>query len=702
MNKIAILTQQYEIENILRQILGPTYTLITTKSEPKLQELLPMVDLVFLDARSIGLEGVHIAARIKELNAELPILVYLLKDQREIGEKVLELGAYEFLLETDSTETIRRGIEKAVERQQILKELQYTRQSLLKELDKQEQKETTLKTFFQEIFESHLFQHKETVKNFSRILAASRDLDPLVQLSLMVLKDYLNVSRIGILLDEFSAGVFSVRGALGMPEEMARTVRLSVTRGLALHLARDGTIIRKSGVKSRALLAMDPEVKRELDALQSELAVPLFEKGRLLGILVANGKVSGEPFTDVELEFLFSLCSQIAVAVDNARLYSLLNYQKNYTENILAHITSGVITLNSQERIITFNHKAEEILGIPSANVLEKDLRVLPSPISDLLYETLKEGRSYYRHEVKLPHSGRLLGVSTAQLKGQNGEVMGSVMVFADLAAIQKQREMERHREHMDFVNKIAMRSSHELKNCLVSIRTFTQLLPDKYADKEFRTDFYTIVNHEVDRLTSLVENLNFFAQPLEIRLARQGLLPIIDAALALLPKEEARNIVVEKELTLHDSTLDLDLENIKKVFYNIFRNAVQAMPKGGQLKIRACELPDSQPAAREGMAPGILIQVSDTGGGMPPEECEQAFEPFFTTKSRGIGLGLTIVKKIVEAHCGEVKLFSELGKGTTVELVLPRRLLAEHGTPPRESGSSVTYYGATAKNLNR
>lgn len=563
--------------------------------------------------------------------------------------------------------------------------------------------EENLKSFVREFLDRQELSHRETAKSFSRILSVSKDLDQLIPQVLLVLKDTFHVSRIGLYLDERSTGRYNLVGSIGIPDAIAETATLDAESKLVKRLSRDGVILRKENH-----LLNDPdsdfsELHREIDAVLCRFAVPLFVKGKLVGILVLNDKVTGVPFGDSDLEFLFSLCSQIAVAVENARLVSDIRIQNQYLDTVLNDVASAVISIDQTGRIKTFNPKAEEILGLASAQVLTKDLSVLPNEIAGPLRQTLQENKSFYRKEILLPPNGRPAGISTSQLKEENGNVMGVVAVFADLTKIHKQREEMRHKDQLQFVNKVAMRSSHDLKNSLVSIRTFSQLLPDKYNDKEFRTDFYNIVSHEVDRLTVLVDNLNFFAQPLKLFRVESDLNELIQESLSQILKEDLEKIVIEKEFLLSRPQVWVDPENMKKVFLNLIRNSVQAMTEGGTLKIKAFDEKKNGEGPEKEKVDFIQIHIQDNGTGMPAEEIQQAFEPFYTVKNRGIGLGLTLVKKIIEAHGGTISIESEAGKGTDLILRIPRsNPSAKQEQQEKQEPDTFQTHGTTTKNLNR
>jgi signal transduction histidine kinase len=225
-----------------------------------------------------------------------------------------------------------------------------------------------------------------------------------------------------------------------------------------------------------------------------------------------------------------------------------------------------------------------------------------------------------------------------------------------------------RRTDRLDFVNTVAMRSSHELKNCLVSIKTFAQLLPERYADKQFREDFYLVVNKEVDRLNRVVENLLFFAQPLKLDHTSCSIDDIIQDTLDELEKEEMlEGINVQRDFKHGSSLVNIDRESMGLVLRHLIYNSIQAMPKGGEIKISTNSNDTEAGHAFE-------IKISDQGVGIPENVHGKIWEPFFTTKTRGIGLGLTIVRKIIEAHNGTIAIISHVNsQGTEVTVRLPQ-----------------------------
>lgn len=675
--QISVFSSNDALLQRLKEWFGVTsYRFNPVYSEEELFRRGALGELLILDIRFRSPEGLPFIRRIKDIDPSLPILVCMSKEQQGLGHTAVALGADDFILETELQDLLPRFLRRALEKRVLDHDLSEVKRLLSQELARRNNQEEQFKTVLREVLEPKDVNHREMIKNFSRILSVSQDLDQLVPLALMVLKDYFHVSRIGLFLDEAGSGDFNLRGGIGIPEELYENV-FGKNSGIATALAKHGTILYSQGEYDGSLQTYPLEVQRELDLLLCQVAIPLFVKGKMVGFLVCNNQVSGKPLSESDLTFLFSLCGQIGVAVENARLYSVLNVQKGFLDSVLSNVLSGVITVDNKEEIKTFNPKAQEILGVPAGEMLFRNFRFLPSPLVDILKQTLHEGKSFHRLEIRLSGSERPIGVSTSELKGSKGESLGCVIVFADLTDVQKQHEWRRQQDNMEFVNKVAMRSSHELKNCLVSIRTFTQLLPDKYADEQFRSDFYQIVNHEVDRLTLLVDNLNFFAQPLEVYCVPTSLEKIFEEALSLISNETKEGIDFIRDFSLEGVELELDPENMKKVFYHCLLNAIQASPDKGAIAVKVRKESAVDVGDSKEKVDFISIQFHDSGNGMPKEEVDQAFEPFFTTKNQGIGLGLTIVKKIVDAHSGKVSIQSEVGKGTVVSIKVPTKKIS-------------------------
>jgi len=208
---------------------------------------------------------------------------------------------------------------------------------------------------------------------------------------------------------------------------------------------------------------------------------------------------------------------------------------------------------------------------------------------------------------------------------------------------------------------------AHEIRNPLVAIKTFTQLLPDRLDDEEFRDEFLKIASGEVDRISLLVNELLDFARPSDPKLELENINTLLDGMILLVSTEtKKKQINVIKYYASDLPTVQIDREQIKQVFLNILLNAIGATSEHGQIMVK------TRSFVKPGGEPYAQIEFTDTGCGIPGEHLEEIFNPFFTTKSTGSGLGLSISNQIVQDHKGYIDVESQLEKGSSFFINLP------------------------------
>ncbi len=210
---------------------------------------------------------------------------------------------------------------------------------------------------------------------------------------------------------------------------------------------------------------------------------------------------------------------------------------------------------------------------------------------------------------------------------------------------------------------------AHEIRNPLVAIKTLTQLLPDRLDDEEFRDQFLKIASGEVDRISSLVNELLDFARPSDPKLEFEDINAILDGMILLVSTEtKKKQINVLKNYASDLPLVQIDREQMKQVFLNVLLNAIQATSDNGRISVK------TRPFIKPGGERYAQIEFTDTGCGIPGEHLEDIFNPFFTMKSTGSGLGLSISHQIVQDHQGYIEVESQLGKGSSFFINLPVR----------------------------
>lgn len=207
---------------------------------------------------------------------------------------------------------------------------------------------------------------------------------------------------------------------------------------------------------------------------------------------------------------------------------------------------------------------------------------------------------------------------------------------------------------------------AHEIKNPLTAMKTFCEYLPQKLEDKEFLKNFSRIVGYEVERINGMVHELLDYSKPAPLALKKTNMNKLIQDTLNTLNSQFIKNhIEAVQHLSPINYHLNIDANRIKQALFNLFLNAIEAMPNGGQLTVASL-------VSRRSSLETFVIEITDTGSGISPEDLKRIFDPFFSRKDQGTGLGLAIVQGIMEQHRGSVGVTSTVGVGTTVKVELP------------------------------
>jgi len=342
---------------------------------------------------------------------------------------------------------------------------------------------------------------------------------------------------------------------------------------------------------------------------------------------------------------------------------------KAYTDNILSSMTNGLITVDSEMKVVTLNERAEQILRKKKAECAGFSLpEVLGDhhPLYGMLAETFAKDRGIFHSDIELKEDGKSMWLtgSTSVLTDGEGTKIGVLAVFQDITAIKALEEKLRQADRLAALGTLSAGLAHEIKNPLSAIKTFVQLLPKKLGQHSFMEKFNTTVPREIDRINQLVEDL--------LELTRRRVHPFVSLNVnhLILQVIDLHSEEMRKRQIHFKDYLDKDLPSIEgdperlyRAFSNLIINAIQAMPEGGSLMISSKHDPFTS---------GIQISFRDTGIGMDEETTRNLFNPFFTTKDKGVGLGMALTHKIIEDHKGLIEVMSEKGEGTTFVLRLP------------------------------
>ena len=423
-------------------------------------------------------------------------------------------------------------------------------------------------------------------------------------------------------------------------------------------------------------------------------------------VAIARGDLNQriEPVTDDEIGRLAAAFNHMAAQLSRERLalqtanaelrrgLDELADVKRYTDNILASLTNAIVTVDLDGRVVTLNPAAELMTGFFTGEVTGRyctEVFAHTPDLAELLMETLANHLSAPATTLTLRRrNGRGLPVevSVAPLRGSEGKELGVIGVFRDLSRVRQLEDRLRRSDRLAAVGELAAGLAHEIKNPLTSLLTFSRHLPRKFEDVDFRLKFQTVVPRELERINGIVEGLLELARPARLTFKPVRLPALLERTIELYgARIEAQHVAVHREYSRDLPTIWADDDTLYQAFVNLVTNALDAMPSGGRLVLRARSVVGDH-LARGGGAGGrrVAVEIEDSGMGIAPAAVDRIFNPFFSTKNGGTGLGLALTHKIVEDHGGSIDVRSTPGAGTTFRVVLAQM-------PEMPAGSGVT-----------
>jgi two-component system sensor histidine kinase PilS (NtrC family) len=383
------------------------------------------------------------------------------------------------------------------------------------------------------------------------------------------------------------------------------------------------------------------------------------------------------------LVVVFNLAAIFAVALLSSQLAERLRHSENrlaeakkdladyrlFNDRIIESIRSGLITTDLRGNIMTFNRAAEEITGYKAEEVCGKHLFTIFGNIE----KQIEEGIQLVRTRPGLPRfeigcktaDGRdiHLGFSVAPLVDESELSRGYVVTFQDLTEVMELEREVRRQERLAALGKMAAGLAHEIRNPLTSMRGSIKLLASELELSPEQSKLIEIVLRESDRLDRIVSDFLVYARPPKTEKSDVDLKDLLAETMALFRNstELRPDHVIIEEYDESAVRYSADQNQMRQIFWNLARNAIQAMPEGGTLRVRLEAPPGSD----------VTITFSDTGEGMVAEQKDRLFEPF--NSSRGsTGLGMAIVYQLVRDHGGKIIVDSEPGRGTTITVRLP------------------------------
>jgi len=346
-----------------------------------------------------------------------------------------------------------------------------------------------------------------------------------------------------------------------------------------------------------------------------------------------------------------------------------LNQMKSYIHYVVESMANGLISLDANGAVTTINRAAQELVGVSETESKSLEIDRLLPPHATEIQEVLEHNHTILNKEIVLKHRGGLsipVNLSATQVKDEGGAKLGVVVLLHDMREMVELQERAKRAEHLASIGRMAATVAHEVRNPLSSIRGFAQFFANLFQEKTEERTYALAMMKESNRLNRVVSELLDYARPLELKVEPTSIKALFHDVVRRLELEKSDSRVeVIQEIQPNMPQVQLDPDRMLQVLLNLMQNSIDAMPNGGKLILSARW--DTERKC-------VQIGVQDTGDGISQADMPRLFEPFFTTKARGAGLGLAVVRKIVDAQDGEVEVRSEAGVGTEVILTLPQK----------------------------
>ena len=526
------------------------------------------------------------------------------------------------------------------------------------------------------------YDYRRALVAFARDLNNDLDLNRLVERLVLRVKETLVVDRMALMLanenDEFEPlKTMGFDGAVP---------KLSAGSAIAARLGSGHVVRLDDPLAVGRFTAEEVEFWRDAGVYY---LVPCVSNDTAIAVLALGRRDSGEPLTSEDMALLSAVAGQAATAIENGRLYRQLHLKaaeldrlRTFNENILESLDDGLLVVGLDDRIIRWNQALEQLYGISRAEALGQPIdRLFDSHFLDSLRSSLRErphGATVYRMPLvaRAAKQGAhvLVNVTTVPLQAVVGAAAqaGTIVMLEDITERAQLEEQLRISEKMASLGLLAAGVAHEVNTPLTGISSYTQMLLEQADPNDPRTKLLEKIEKQTFRAARIVNGLLTLSRPNAAEATERTAVDmnsVIGDVLSLLEHQlDKGSIKIRRELA-DDPVRIIGYEfKLQQVFLNLILNARDAMPSGGWLTL----------ATRVEYGEAI-IEVSDTGNGIPAEHLARIYDPFFTTKAtgQGTGLGLSISYGIVQEHDGSIHCDSSPGQGTCFTLRFPAAMMA-------------------------
>jgi signal transduction histidine kinase len=668
MKTLLVLAPHPELAEAIRAGLNPEQYRVVHRvgldeAEPLLAHGLISASLV--DVELTGVQGIWILEKLRRRDAKCPIIVFTGAKQSEWEEEAYLHGVTHVLAKPVRLRMLTALLERmfavpTVPAAQAMVPLR---------------RENPAPVASGPGGSAEASQTLAVLRDFSSILTHSLDAEAMLRQFVLFLRKIVSINRAAIFLRQPYAAFDGVAApeesrrlraacAIGLSAGLLEHFELSFEAGIGGQLFRLGRILRRNGEEARN----DAEAQKEFELLGAQVAVPILDRETLLGVAVFDGRVTGEPLVNAELELIFHLLEQVGLAIRNIWLHDQLAGNHEMMAGVLRELNSACVVVSRDLRILHANKMARKYFGSRARASGEMEFTDLPQALAAKVYQVLRTGAAVapFRHE---PESapGTIYNVVVVPFQRQDATLpLSALLVVEDQTQSEQLRRLEVETANLRLIRTMADRLAHEVGNAMVPLSTHQQLFSEQYRDPEFRASLDAALADGVKRVTRLINQMRFLARDAVASQEAFPLSPLIEEAY-----QEARKYQPGKAAQLKCENAGKpvvvtgDRAALKHALTEVMINALQANPIDPKVGVRFAESPGNEP-------PGLQIEVQDNGTGFTPEGLQKGAAPFYTTRNVGLGLGLTVSRKIIETHHGKLEIIAPKSGHGVIRISLP------------------------------
>jgi PAS domain S-box-containing protein len=346
----------------------------------------------------------------------------------------------------------------------------------------------------------------------------------------------------------------------------------------------------------------------------------------------------------------------------NLTLKNMLNHKEQLYDSLFNYNIDGILVLDTVGNVIDGNPAIEKISGYTIEEL--KNLELISGVAKEDLERKLEHCHKVAQGEPQVYEmsmfnkAGKKIRLVIKMIPIWNGdEQVGIFEIIKDITEAKQMEKLMHQSEKLSLIGELAAGIAHEIRNPLTTLKGFIDIL-----QPEINSKYAAVMKSELERINTIVNEFLLLAKPKKINIKANRIENILNNVIFMLePQSHLKNIQIIANINDHGHLVNCDENQLKQVFINIIKNAMEAMADGGKIYIEATMINEH-----------ISIKVQDEGCGIPEEKLQKLGNPFYTTKTEGTGLGLLVTNKIIENHNGQISIQSEVNKGTLVEILLP------------------------------